>query len=424
MNLCRMLVFVLLVIMSLASTAVAEGEFYVGGGGGQAEANELSFTDFDDGSGISGSLDESDSGWKVFAGYKFFEYFALELAYVDLGLVSFDATSDASGSVYAAGPVTGFVSASGPSASAIGIIPLGDRFDFLVKAGFMAWKADVSVSNSAFGTANSEEDGTELAFGLGAQFRFTDRFSVRAEWERFTSIIDRDGQLLSLSAQFSFGGKTAPMPAPAIERDGDGDRDGVPDSRDECPNSPAGQSVDMRGCARDSDRDGVTDNEDQCPNTVAEAAVDARGCELDSDSDRVVNRLDDCPSTKAGARVDVKGCEIREVIDLPGVNFQTNSDQLLSGAESVLDNAAATLRMNHDLVVEVAGHTDDAGDAGYNEGLSERRANTVRDFLMNSGANPSNLTARGYGEAAPVADNATAEGRARNRRVELRIQNR
>ncbi|MGB5722201.1 MAG: OmpA family protein, partial [Woeseiaceae bacterium] len=112
-----------------------------------------------------------------------------------------------------------------------------------------------------------------------------------------------------------------------------------------------------------------------------------------------------------------------EVISLPGVNFETNSDRLLPGAEQVLADAAATLGMNRDLIVEVAGHTDSDGSAAYNEGLSARRAITVRDYLISQGANSANLTFRGYGEARPVADNATAEGKARNRRVELRILN-
>jgi OOP family OmpA-OmpF porin len=424
MNSYIKLVFILSGLVFGASSAVAQSNFYVGVGGGQAEANELSFTDFDDGSGIAGSFDDSDFGLKLFGGYKFFEYFALELAYVDLGSVSFDAVSDGSGSIYAAGPVTGSVSAKGPSASAVGMIPVGDRFDFLIKAGFMAWDADVSVSNTAFGTANTSEDGTDLAYGLGAQFRFTERFSVRGEWERFTGIIDTDGQLLSLSVQYSFGGRAAATAVAAVASDGDIDLDGVADSRDACPNTPAGQSVDARGCGLDSDGDGVTDDLDQCPNTVKGATVDASGCEMDGDNDRVVDRLDECPNTRPGARVDVKGCEIREVISLPGVNFELNSEQLLAGSEQVLADAAATLRMNPDLIVEVAGHSDSAGNDTYNLGLSERRANTVRDYLVNDGANPDNLTAKGYGEAEPVADNASADGRASNRRVELRIQNR
>ena len=94
---------------------------------------------------------------------------------------------------------------------------------------------------------------------------------------------------------------------------------------------------------------------------------------------------------------------------------------MLPGADDVLRDAAATLQKYPDLVVEVAGHTDSAGAADYNQGLSERRAATVRDYLINAGAGEANLSARGYGEADPIDDNNTADGRARNRRVELRI---
>ena len=127
---------------------------------------------------------------------------------------------------------------------------------------------------------------------------------------------------------------------------------------------------------------------------------------------------------RAGARVDVNGCELRDVISLSGVNFESNSDRLLPGSYAVLQDAVATLRMHPDLSVEVTGHTDSAGSAAHNEGLSSRRANTVRDYLVNGGVSPANLTARGYGEALPIADNATADGRARNRRVELYIRSR
>jgi OOP family OmpA-OmpF porin len=266
--------------------------------------------------------------------------------------------------------------------------------------------------------------------GFGLMYRFGDSpVSLRLEYRgRFEleNTLTFDDRITSLGLQFAFGGKEAPMPAPPIERDvdGDNDSDGIPDSVDACPNSPAGQQVDATGCPRDDDGDGVTNDQDQCPNTVWGSDVDASGCELDSDNDRVVNRLDECPNTSAGVRVDVRGCEISEIIDLPGVNFETNSDRLLPGAEQVLADAAATLRMNPDLVVDVAGHTDSDGSAEYNEGLSERRANTVRDYLLNHGASPGNLTAHGFGESVPIADNATADGKARNRRVELRILNR
>lgn len=259
--------------------------------------------------------------------------------------------------------------------------------------------------------------------GIGLNWRVGDGpLAVRLEHRMRSS--DEDSRNLSdrittVGLSFAFGAKAAPMPVVAADPDSDGD--GVRDSMDACPNTPAGHKVDSRGCSLDSDGDGVVDADDQCPNTYRGATVDAKGCELDDDNDGVVNRLDDCPNTAAGVRVDVNGCEIKDVIDLPGVNFETNSDRLLPGADDVLRDAAATLQKYPELVVEVAGHTDSAGAADYNQGLSERRANTVRDYLINAGASEAGLSARGYGEANPIADNATAEGRASNRRVELRI---
>ena len=73
------------------------------------------------------------------------------------------------------------------------------------------------------------------------------------------------------------------------------------------------------------------------------------------------------------------------------------------------------------MIVEVAGHTDDVGDSGSNESLSERRARTVWAFLIRYGVDESRISYRGYGESQPISDNATPEGRAKNRRVELRI---
>ncbi len=270
-------------------------------------------------------------------------------------------------------------------------------------------------------------------------------YRARYAYEQHNTLIDR---ITTLGLQFSFGGGGRPKtsfdtdgdgvvdhwdrclstaPGVAVDNNGcepDSDGDGVADSADACPNTPAGVPVDSFGCRRDSDRDSVADDQDQCPNTVARAAVYANGCERDEDGDMVVNRLDKCPSTTVGVRVDVNGCEIRDVIELPGVNFASNTDRLLLGAEQVLIDAAATLRKHPDLVVEVAGHTDSDGSVVNNQGLSERRANTVRDYMINAGANAANLSARGYGEARPIADNATAQGKAANRRVVLRILNR
>ena len=200
----------------------------------------------------------------------------------------------------------------------------------------------------------------------------------------------------------------------------DSDGDGVADNLDECPGTPAGEAVDARGCESDSDNDGVADRLDQCPGTPAGAAVDANGCELDADGDGVVDRLDECPGTPAGTAVDNSGCELESPVVLEGVNFELDSSELTADSTSTLDDAVEILKRHSDLIVEIAGHTDSQGATEYNKGLSERRAQAVSDYLVAHGVNADNLSAKGYGESESVADNGSEEGRAANRRVELR----
>ena len=204
-----------------------------------------------------------------------------------------------------------------------------------------------------------------------------------------------------------------------MERDEDGDR--VPDYRDQCPNTPTGAPVDMKGCSLDSDMDGVLTGEDRCPGSLPGGSVDKFGCDNDQDKDGVIDPDDRCPQTRPRVEVDLYGCEIRDVISLPGVNFQSSSDLLEPGAEELIKQIADTLRDNAYLQIEVAGHTDDRGSDINNQGLSDRRAKIVFDYLFLYGVDPGRLTFRGYGETQPIADNETSEGRAINRRVELRV---
>ncbi|MEZ5459379.1 MAG: OmpA family protein [Steroidobacteraceae bacterium] len=201
---------------------------------------------------------------------------------------------------------------------------------------------------------------------------------------------------------------------------GDADGDGVNDNLDRCPNTPAGARVDANGCELDADGDGVVDRLDQCPGTPAGAKVDAKGCELDSDNDGVVDSKDRCPDTPAGDRVDVNGCSFKEELKLPGVVFETNKAELVDSSTASLNDAVATLKRYPDIKVEVAGHTDSVGSDAYNRRLSQSRAETVLAYLKNAGVT-NELTARGYGERQPIADNKTEEGRQANRRVVLRI---
>lgn len=293
--------------------------------------------------------------------------------------------------------------------------------------------------------SQSDRDNAEFSAGLGLLIGKPGKPNVRLQYRgrRDDNSVGLEDQLISLGLQIPIG-----SPAPAVvDTDGDGvpddrdrcprtprnavvdefgcqpdsDGDGVIDAQDQCPDTPAGVTVDARGCALDSDGDGVSDDKDRCPDTVAGAAVDSNGCELDSDGDGIVDRLDQCPDTRSGVPVDIRGCEIKDEIRLPGVNFETNSDRLIGSTTGVLDEAAATLRRNPQLKVEVAGHTDSQGAADYNQNLSQRRAIAVRDYLVRQGVDGADLSIRGYGESDPVADNGTAEGRARNRRVVLRI---
>ncbi len=141
----------------------------------------------------------------------------------------------------------------------------------------------------------------------------------------------------------------------------------------------------------------------------------------DTDGDGVLNEVDECPDSEPGAAVDSRGCIVQAEIQLPDVRFETNSDRLRPGAERTLNNAADTLIRNPGLLTEVAGYTDSRGDANYNRGLSERRAKTVRDYLLERGVDANQLTWRGHGESNPIADNETAAGREINRRVVLII---
>ncbi len=354
--------------------------------------------------------EDNDTGFHVLIGRQFTPNWFAELKYADLGEAGITNRNPA-------------VAAAFPDAAITYEVPS-------LMAGYQ-WRAEKNlkpfaklgvsvISNSAKGgpIPFEEQTSVQLAFGAGLKYHFgRNPWSLRGEIDWY----DRDAWYLGLSVARFFGGKPDDRAAVAMPVDTDGD--GVTDDIDQCPGTPAGDIVDSRGCTVpiDSDNDGVIDENDDCPNTPAGTVVDTRGCNADTDGDGVLNDRDRCPGTQAGVPVDIHGCEIKDEIRLPDVQFETNSDVLRPGGEVAMDEAAETLRRNPGLVVEVAGYTDSQGDANYNRGLSERRAKTVRDYLIGRGIDPDRLTWRGYGEEQPIADNATAEGRAQNRRVVLRI---
>lgn len=214
----------------------------------------------------------------------------------------------------------------------------------------------------------------------------------------------------------------AAVDASGCELVSDSDRDGVSDRLDKCPGTASGTTVRADGCEADADGDGIADSRDRCPGTPANTAVDASGCAPDSDGDGVVDAQDACAGTNKGDAVDDRGCVVlAERVTLKGVNFANNSAKLADSSRTVLDNMADILRKHPRLRIEVAGHTDNTGAAAHNVLLSQQRAEAVRRYLISQGIDGSRMVAKGYGPTKPVTSNATAAERAENRRVELGI---
>ena len=212
--------------------------------------------------------------------------------------------------------------------------------------------------------------------------------------------------------------------------DKDSDNDGVPDYLDKCPNTPAEALgfVDENGCPIDSDNDGVPDYRDQCPNTLPEAVpfIDENGCDKDSDGDGVPDYLDECPRVPGAASN--KGCpqikrEIKTILNkaMSGIQFETGKSIIKPNSYGILDKVAQIFTENPEYIVEIQGHTDNVGKSELNMALSDARAQAVRNYMLKKGIAPERMTAHGYGDTMPIADNATKAGRAKNRRVEFKI---
>ena len=202
---------------------------------------------------------------------------------------------------------------------------------------------------------------------------------------------------------------------------GDRDGDGVMDSKDRCPDTPPGVKVDRHGCPLDTDGDGVYDYLDKCPGTPKGVRVDARGCpsikaaRLDTDGDGVFDDQDSCPGTPIGAIVDYRGCWV-----VKGLNFDFGRAAVKTRYNSNLDNIVKILKRNPKLKVRIEGHTDNVGTMAFNEKLSLKRAKAVKAYLVKRGIPEKRLYVIGYSFTRPVTTNDTAEGRALNRRAELK----
>ena len=344
----------------------------------------LGLSDMDpelDGTGF-GLEDDSDTAWRLKAGFDLADRWALEIFQTNLGDAGLSPQGEAEHTARGADVQYYLYRA---------------HADYTGLSAFVrAGVASMKISDNQGLGLNGDTHGM---LGAGVEYGFGHGWGVRLDADTYGS----DTRFYALTVLKRFGG-AAPAPAPVM-------------AAAPAP-APAPKPV-----VKDDDGDGVPNTRDRCPATVTGAEVNAQGCELDTDGDGVVNRLDACPATAKGKAVDTKGCELPVVIRLEGVTFETGSARLTPASLTILDEVAETLRKNPDVRVEVAGHTDDRGRRDFNVKLSRQRAEAVRDYLVNKGIAADRLSARGYGPDQPAADNASAEGRAMNRRVELKILN-
>jgi outer membrane protein OmpA-like peptidoglycan-associated protein len=259
-----------------------------------------------------------------------------------------------------------------------------------------------------------------------------------------------------------------PPAAPVVK---DADKDGILDADDRCPQEPAGEHPDTRperhGCpAADADKDGITDDVDKCPTEAQGPFPDPErpGCpDADDDHDGVYNKDDQCRHEAAGINPDPerKGCPAPDrdhdsipdatdaCPDKPGapnadpkkngcpglvliqgdqikinkpVFFATNKDTILKKSAPVLNAVGYALTHNANIKkVLVEGHTDNKGKPEKNLDLSQRRADSVKAWLIQLGVEAERLDSKGFGDARPLVPNVTARGRAANRRVQFTI---
>jgi OOP family OmpA-OmpF porin len=267
------------------------------------------------------------------------------------------------------------------------------------------------VGGIYFDRSGGNDNDPLVNYGGGLKYFITEAIALRGDVRHVISFDSTYNNLLyTVGLSIFFGGtKEAAARAPL-----DSDGDGVPDHLDRCPDTPAGVAVDSSGCPLDSDGDGVPDYLDRCPDTPAGVAVDSSGCPLDSDGDGVPDYLDKCPGTPIGARVDERGCWV-----LKDVRFDIGKATIRPESYAILNEVVDIMDKNPELKIEIQGHTDSTGSAELNRMLSQNRAASVLEYFASEGIDRTRLTCRGFGMDNPIASNATADGRAKNRRVEL-----
>ncbi|WP_084694754.1 OmpA family protein [Pontibacter korlensis] len=350
---------------------------------------------------------------------------------------------------------------------------------YLQIAGGGAWaKTDATRAD---GTMQQDDKffTTAARGGAGIRFRFSDAVSAFVETNYMIIGQDKiDGYDVGDNDRFLMHNVGLGF---NLGKAKDTDGDGVPDRRDDCPDTPTGVQVDKRGCPVDTDGDGVPDYQDECPSEAGVANLNGcpdrdgdgvadkndqcpdeagtaatNGCP-DSDNDGVADAQDKCPDTPAGVQVGPDGCPVdsdgdgvpdnedacpnsagtAETKGCPEldeatlklieekVRFEFDRARVQDSYKQLLDSITVALQKYPDHVLLIKGHADHIGSEEYNQALSERRAEAVKEYLIQQGVqNPDRLVTKGYGETQPLVKvnerlsrRRTEKQRAQNRRV-------
>jgi type IX secretion system PorP/SprF family membrane protein len=282
----------------------------------------------------------------------------------------------------------------------------------------------------------------EKKLKVGYSFDYvTNNRTVTANTSHEIMVSSRAGKVLQKKMKFKLKKSTTRKPMKPLIKINDRDRDGVPDEKDNCIDEPGFKK--LGGCP-DKDADGVPDNTDQCPAEPGSKAL--HGCP-DTDKDGIPDLEDKCPD-QAGSK-DLKGCPDTDqdgvpdhddgCPDIPGtssdggcpvsltheklanITFTTGKATLEESSYQYLDDAVEVLKKYDNTLVLIEGHTDSEGDERFNEDLSVKRAEVIREYFIEKGIQADRLSVVGYGETKPVDTNDTEEGKFKNRRVEIRF---
>ena len=330
---------------------------------------------------------------------------------------------------------------------------------FVIGGGF------IGVSSDA-GVVGSESD-PQLHVGIGSKFNISDSFQIRIDLrDNITPVAEDAGLTNNFEALASlgirFGGEEEEIVEPPPEDPKDSDGDGLLDPDDKCPNEPENKNgvQDEDGCPEpDTDGDGIVDPVDSCvdePETVNDYK-DEDGCpEVDTDGDGYYDDQDKCPKlagkredgcpdrdgdgiidpedncpdepeTKNGYK-DADGCpdEVpKEMVEftgaIEGITFATGKDTIRTKSTTKLSKAVTTLKKFPSIRVRISGHTDDVGTAQYNLDLSRRRAEAVKQWLVDKGIDTNRIETIGHGQNHPRSKGKSKAARAQNRRIEFEI---